>query len=214
MAARLVENARAARDPRLSHTDAVNTIGLPADKPAARRMIRQTRAVRRDDPQVDRSSLATAYRDQVLTYLAGRPPGTITAYESWATEPPTESLIAGLLDAGWRVIVPDTLADLRLSWHDVTHPEIDLGVEGVALADVLLIPALAVDRAGFRLGQGGGCYDRTLPLRRPGVPVIAMIFDDELLERVPRESHDLPVDAVLTSGGLRTFSDEAGRIRD
>lgn len=185
---------------------------LPADKQSARAQVRAARRQRRDDPSVDRAGTAAAYRDSLLHWLAPRTPGTITAYESWATEPPTEALVTGLVDAGWRVLVPDTLPDLRLSWHDVTVPSTDLGIDAVALADVLLIPGLAIDANGYRLGQGGGCYDRTLPLRRPGTPVVAMVFEPEIVAQVPREPHDLPVDAVLTPEAVRERDAATGRI--
>ena len=66
------------------------------------------------------------------------------------------------------------------------------------MVDVVLSPGLAVDRERTRLGQGGGWYDRAVVLRRPGVPVLTLLHDDELLERgVPREPHDEPVDGVV-----------------
>ena len=71
--------------------------------------------------------------------------------------------------------------------------------EEIGRVDALLIPALAVDRGGRRLGQGGGWYDRLLPLRADGVRVFAMVHDDELVAGpLPTEAHDEPVDAVIT----------------
>ena len=74
-----------------------------------------------------------------------------------------------------------------------------LPAEAIARADALIVPALAVDRGGRRLGQGGGWYDRMLPLRRDGVGVFAMVYDDELVPGpLPTEEHDEVVDAVIT----------------
>ena len=75
-----------------------------------------------------------------------------------------------------------------------------LGSEALAGADLILIPALAASADGTRLGQGGGWYDRALMYRSPGVPVVAAIFDDEVLEAgvIPAEPHDIPVDAIVT----------------
>ena len=75
-----------------------------------------------------------------------------------------------------------------------------LGSEALAGADLILIPALAASEDGTRLGQGGGWYDRALMYRSPGVPVVAAIFDDEVLEArvIPAEPHDVPVDAIVT----------------
>ena len=75
-----------------------------------------------------------------------------------------------------------------------------LGAESLKEADLIVIPALAASADGTRLGQGGGWYDRALTHRSPSVPVIAAIFDDEVLEAgiIPAEPHDVPVDAIVT----------------
>jgi 5-formyltetrahydrofolate cyclo-ligase len=64
----------------------------------------------------------------------------------------------------------------------------------------VLVPALAVDWHGIRLGRGGGHYDRTLPLATPGTPLVAIVRDDEVLASVPVQPHDVPVTAALTPG--------------
>ena len=74
------------------------------------------------------------------------------------------------------------------------------GAESLKEADLIVIPALAASTDGTRLGQGGGWYDRALVHRCPGTPVVAAIFDDEVLEAgvIPAEPHDVPVDAIVT----------------
>ena len=74
------------------------------------------------------------------------------------------------------------------------------GAESLKEADLIVIPALAASADGTRLGQGGGWYDRALMYRSPGVPVVAAIFDDEVLEAgvILAEPHDVPVDAIVT----------------
>ena len=75
-----------------------------------------------------------------------------------------------------------------------------MGAESLTEADLIVIPALAASADGARLGQGGGWYDRALTHRRPGVPVVAVIFDDEVLDpgEIPTEAHDVPIDAIVT----------------
>jgi len=75
-----------------------------------------------------------------------------------------------------------------------------LGPEALGEVPVVLVAALAVDLSGTRLGQGGGWYDRALDHLRPGAPVVAAVFDEEVLPEgtLPREVHDHPVDAVIT----------------
>ena len=74
------------------------------------------------------------------------------------------------------------------------------GAKSLKEADLIVIPALAASADGTRLGQGGGWYDRALMHRSPGVPVVAVVFDDEVLEPgiIPAEPHDVPVDAIVT----------------
>lgn len=82
------------------------------------------------------------------------------------------------------------------------------GAESLKEADLIVIPALATSVDGTRLGQGGGWYDRALMHRSPGVPVVAVVFDDEVLEPgiIPAEPHDVPVDAIVTPTRMITTS--------
>jgi 5-formyltetrahydrofolate cyclo-ligase len=75
-----------------------------------------------------------------------------------------------------------------------------LGATVIATAVLVLVPALAVDRRGTRLGRGGGHYDRTLPLAKPGTPLVAIVRDDEVFASLPAQPHDFPVNAALTPG--------------
>ena len=83
-----------------------------------------------------------------------------------------------------------------------------LGPQALGEADVILVAALAVDEGGSRLGQGGGWYDRALPGARPGVPVVAAVFEDEVFpaRARPREPHDHGVDAAVTPAGARLLA--------
>jgi 5-formyltetrahydrofolate cyclo-ligase len=72
-----------------------------------------------------------------------------------------------------------------------------LGVDAVTKARLVLVPALAADRAGRRLGRGGGYYDRTLPLTAADVPLVVVLNDEELVDALPVEPHDRRVTAAL-----------------
>lgn len=146
---------------------------------------------------------------------------TITAYEPLPVEPDVSTLLHTAYDRGMRVLVPLTLSDLDLDWLEWSPSGCGapLGKDAVADVTVAFVPGLAVDASGTRLGQGGGCYDKALPRVRSGAPVICVLHPEEDLTdpALPREDHDVVVDAVLTADGIRTiprrsaFGQEAGR---
>ena len=82
-----------------------------------------------------------------------------------------------------------------------------LGVDSLAEADLVLVPALAVGADGTRLGRGGGSYDRALARVPADRPVVALLYDGELLPGVPAEAHDRRVTAVVTPSGVRQLGD-------
>lgn len=163
---------------------------------------RRELADRRDRPEDD-ATLA-AQGSALLADLGLGAGTTVTLYESLPVEPPTTALIAALHASGVRVLVPITLADLDLDWTDAADPERrPLGLAAIGDADLVLAPGLSVDRSATRLGQGGGCYDKALPRRRPGTPVVVLLHPEEFPgPTLPREEHDQPVDGVLTADGL------------
>ncbi|WP_052466590.1 5-formyltetrahydrofolate cyclo-ligase [Mobilicoccus massiliensis] len=73
-----------------------------------------------------------------------------------------------------------------------------LGLDAIADITAMILPGIAVDSAGQRLGQGGGCYDRTQPRLRPDTCRAVLLFDDEVVESVPFAEFDRPVPAVVT----------------
>ena len=65
--------------------------------------------------------------------------------------------------------------------------------------DMIVVPLVAFDRAGARLGYGGGCYDRYLPTLRPDCQVIGIAFDEQCVDRVPIDIHDLPLPDIFSA---------------
>lgn len=168
---------------------------------AARRALAATRDVDDDERALEHHVLA------LVDELGLGRGAVVTSYAAVPGEPPTAPVNAALAARGIRVLLPITLPDLDLDWHDAaddTHTP--LGLDAVAAADLVLAPGLAVDRSGTRMGQGGGCYDKALPRRRAGVPVVVVLHPGELLgpgdAALPREAHDQLVDAVVTADGL------------
>ncbi len=154
---------------------------------------------------------------------AGR---TVAAYVSVGGEPATLPLLEALRARGVRVLLPALLPDNDLDWGEYTGPDslehirhsgkmalfepsgARLGPDAVTGADVVLLPGLAVDARGTRLGRGGGSYDRVLArLERAGAHprLVVLLYDTEVVARVPAEAHDRPVHVAVTPSGVRRF---------
>ncbi|MFJ3586316.1 5-formyltetrahydrofolate cyclo-ligase [Streptomyces sp. NPDC090127] len=153
---------------------------------------------------------------------AGAASRTVAAYVSVGREPGTRALLDVLRARGVRVLLPVLLPDNDLDWAayegadglakagrgllEPTGPR--LGPEAVCAADVVLLPGLAVDERGMRLGRGGGSYDRVLArLARAGADpaLVVLLYANEVVARVPEEPHDHPVHAVVTPEGVIRF---------
>jgi 5-formyltetrahydrofolate cyclo-ligase len=96
----------------------------------------------------------------------------------------------------WGEYRPGGLVEARFGLRE--PPEPWLPADAVATAAVVLVPALAVDRTGVRLGRGAGFYDRSLPPADPAARLVAVVRDDELVDRVPAEPHDVRMTHALT----------------
>ena len=147
----------------------------------------------------------------------------VSVYASRPTEPGTLPIIEALAARGIRVLIPVLGDGLQRCWglfqgtDDLVQrapgrppePSGDvLPQDAIAEADVVIAPALAVDGAGTRLGQGGGWYDRVLKEIRPDALLVAVVFTDEARlsgTSLPRATHDVPVHAVVTPEGVTRF---------
>lgn len=184
------------------------------DKQMLRRQLRRKR--RSLAPQRDRradadaiAAAASTLVDTIASSFSGageHPAGNeqlcVAIYRSLPTEPPTRALAEMLHERKLRVIVPETLPDFDLEWHELLADGGEgprLGLDGIFSAHLVLTPALSVDHTGTRLGQGGGCYDRALARRRPDAAIVAIIYDQEYaVSPLPFDAHDVRVDAIVT----------------
>ncbi|MGH3484725.1 MAG: 5-formyltetrahydrofolate cyclo-ligase [Nocardioidaceae bacterium] len=138
---------------------------------------------------------------------------TVAAYYSIDTEPGTRPLVRALMESGRRVLLPIVLDDLDLDWAELT--DLDdletagrlglqepagsrLGTEGIATADVVICPGLAVDVDGARLGRGAGCYDRALGRAATDTVRCIVVYDQEVVESVPSTRRDERVHVAVT----------------
>ncbi|UWE08045.1 5-formyltetrahydrofolate cyclo-ligase [Actinacidiphila bryophytorum] len=174
--------------------------------------------------QREAAAMALMERVRGLPECSGQGAGksTVAAYVSMGTEPGTGPLIDALLKSGTRVLLPVLLPDNDLDWAEYqgadalartgrglfepTGPR--LGPEAVAHAGLILLPGLAVDARGVRLGRGGGSYDRVLARVRQAAAhpaLVVLLYADEVVASVPAEPHDHLVDAALTPQGVHRF---------
>ena len=155
----------------------------------------------------------------MLTQLVTESDARIVAcYLSAVNEPNTRDFLNWARDEGIRILFPITRDDGLLDWtygdgeteteglHGMPEPVGEImGPLVINDVDLILIPAAAIDEAGTRLGWGRGYFDRTLGSMEKCPPVYAIVFDDEVVSRLPSELHDQPVTGVVTPTRSLTF---------
>jgi 5-formyltetrahydrofolate cyclo-ligase len=173
-------------------------------------------ASRRALPAEVRADEADALRGHLLAATSSG--ATVCAYVPVGAEPGSPDLLDALVSAGVRVLLPvarevdgvpqpltwgeyttgDALVPAPFGLREPAEPWLPPAT--IAEADLVVVPALAVDRAGARLGRGAGYYDRTLGSAAPGTRLVAVVRDDEILDMLPAEPHDVAMTHALTPG--------------
>jgi 5-formyltetrahydrofolate cyclo-ligase len=188
---------------------------VESEKRALRAELRERRRIRTSTRTTQDSADLTANLQKVTTDVGAR---SLSAYLSLPDEPDTRPFLRWTADQGLRVLLPVARDDGLLDWAPYDGEDEDADIMGmptptsellgpIAINDVdlILVPAAAVDRTGMRMGWGRGYFDKTLGSMEGCPPVYAVIFDDELVDAVPRERHDMPVNGVVTPSGIVTF---------
>lgn len=174
-------------------------------KSAWRTRLRRGRVAMSDDARAEAAAA-------LIRVVSGLDLGVVAAYVPVGSEPGSMELVDAL---GPRVLLPVTPPEpgpLDWAWSgslapgpfgllEPTGPR--LGSDALASVDTVLLPALGVSRAGVRLGRGAGYYDRSLVA---GPRLIAVVYDHELVDFLPSETTDVPVDAALTPSGVVEFT--------
>src|SRR4051794_987280 len=186
---------------------------LGPDAGATKAALRERHLARRQQrPRAEREAAAAAVVQSLLRGLAGV--RAFAAYVPEEDEPGHGRIPAAFTQLGARVLLPVVPPSGReLAWAVDTgrlgpgrYGPLEpmgprLGSTAIGTADVVVLPALGVDRAGVRLGRGGGYYDRALVHARPDAVLVAVVFDDEYVDELPAEPHDRRVTAVVTPSG-------------
>jgi 5-formyltetrahydrofolate cyclo-ligase len=180
-------------------------------KPALRERLLAARRLVSDDVRADEARALNEHLGAVVTSGS-----TVCAYAPVDTEPGSIEMLEVLLRRAGRVLLPvaRTTGDdtpLVLRWGEyqpgrlvtgrfglLEPPKPWLPASALAQASLVLVPALAVDRRGVRLGRGRGFYDRSLVHRDPRARLIAVVRDEEFVAELPFEPHDVRMTHVLT----------------
>ncbi len=204
-------------------TDGSGLLGADEAGPRKAALRAELRARRDALDAGERAAAARAIEARVAASPSVKTAHVVHCYVGIGSEVATEALIRGLLERGQRVVCPRVSGQGELDHLEVS--EIESLVAGpmglrepdarwaepadLAEVDVMLVPALAFDRRGIRLGYGGGYYDGAIAeLRERGrATVIGLAYEAQVVDELPREAHDQPVDLIVTEA--RTIVCEA-----
>lgn len=161
-------------------------------------------------PARTEASVAITARLEALQELAQAE--AVLGYAAFGAEVDLDEYLAARLARGQHVYLPwvdgedlrtarvtDLAGSLAPGWRGVREPSPQWrAAADPTVIDAVVVPGIAFDRHGHRLGYGGGHFDRLLSRLRPGTFVVGVAFDAQLVDAVPVEDHDVPVDAVVT----------------
>ena len=197
------------------------------DKAELRRAVIARRDALDLDLRAAKSADICARLVELLGRLDAAAPHTVAVYAAMGSEVDSAAFAAAAAKRGWRVAYPCMLSATdaaacgqRMCMRAVAagdadaatfiaHPtrafaatDIDSSrfpiVPAEAL-DMIVAPLVAFDRTGTRLGYGGGCYDRYLPMLSPVCQIVGIAFDEQRVDHVPTDAHDLPLPNIVSA---------------
>ena len=180
----------------------------------------RARAARASLDHGERAEAAAAAARHFFDGIALAASDVVAAYWRIRDELDCQPILVRLMDSNQTVVLPVVLGpeeplDLRVWEQGASLYESGFGtlapseLAPKAEPDVVIMPLLAFDSRGTRLGYGGGYYDRTLASMKKRPRLVGLAFAAQELDRIPREAHDVPLDAVVTEAGVRHFGASA-----
>lgn len=197
------------------------------DKAELRRAVIARRDALDLDVRAAKSAVVCARLVELLDRLGAAAPHTVAVYAAMGSEVDPAAFAAAAAARGWRVAYPCMLSasdaaacGQRMCMRAVAagdvstapfiaHPtrafaatDIDSNrcpIMPAAELDIVVVPLVAFDRAGARLGYGGGCYDRYLPTVAPECLIVGIAFDEQRVDHVPTDAHDLPLPNIVSA---------------
>ncbi|MWB97483.1 5-formyltetrahydrofolate cyclo-ligase [Agromyces seonyuensis] len=182
------------------------------DPDVEKRILRaELRERRQNMSQHERDAASAGITERLQSLVEQHGATSLSAYLSMPSEPDVRPFVNWAEARGIRVLFPISREDGLLDWTVGEEQTEITGITGVPEAegellgpmaindvDLIIVPAAAIDSTGLRLGWGRGYFDKTLGSMGKCPPVYAVVFDSEVVESVPREVHDQPVDGVVT----------------
>ena len=196
------------------------------DKAELRRVVIARRDALDLDVRAAKSAVICARLVELLDRLGTTAPYTVAVYAAMGSEVDPAAFAAAAAACGWRVAYPCMLSATdamacgqRMCMRAVSvgdtsevpfiaHPMRAFAAMNVDSArfpivpakalDMIIVPLVAFDRTGARLGYGGGCYDRYLPMLSPECQIIGIAFEEQRVDHVPTDAHDLPLPHIIS----------------
>ena len=179
------------------------------------------------DVQAAKSAVICARLVELLDHLGTAAPHTVAVYAAMGSEVDPAAFAAAAAKRDWRVAYPCMFSATeaaacgqRMCMRTaaagdapaapfIAHPtrafaatDIDsdrFPIVSAETLDMIVVPLVAFDRAGARLGYGGGCYDRYLPILSPTCQIVGIAFDEQRVDHVPTDAHDLPLPNIVSA---------------
>lgn len=197
------------------------------DKAELRRAMIARRDALDLDVRAAKSAVICARLVELLDRSDAAAPRTVAVYAAMGSEVDPAAFAAAAAKRGWRVAYPcmfsaidaaacgqrmcmrAVAADDASAAPFIAHPtrvfaavDIDndrFPIVSAEALDMVVVPLVAFDRAGARLGYGGGCYDRYLPMLSPACQIVGIGFDEQRVDHVPTDAHDLPLPHIVSA---------------
>ena len=197
------------------------------DKAELRRAVIARRDALDLDVRTAKSAVVCARLVELMDRLGAAAPRTVAVYAAMGSEVDPAAFAAAAVARGWRVAYPCMLSATdamaygqRMCMRAVSacnaseapfiaHPtrtfaatdvdSVRFPIVPAKALDMIIVPLVAFDRTGARLGYGGGCYDRYLPILSPACLIVGIAFDEQRVGHVPTDAHDLPLPHIVSA---------------
>ena len=197
------------------------------DKAELRRTVIARRNAIDLDVRAAKSAVVCARLAELMDRLGAAAPRTVAVYAAMGSEVDPAAFAAAAVARGWRVAYPCMLSATdamaygqRMCMRAVSacnaseapfiaHPtrtfaatdvdSVRFPIVPAKALDMIIVPLVAFDRTGARLGYGGGCYDRYLPILSPACQIVGIAFDEQRVDHVPTDAHDLPLPSIVSA---------------